>query len=101
MIKFKNKMLIHASRKRVFDFLGNFENLPMWNYYISSVKKKNPELTGKGSIYRQTRKHDEQIFRIEQYEPNLRITVKTLEEKGWKDCPVIILLCSHETHKGS
>jgi uncharacterized membrane protein len=78
MIEFANEITIRSPVEEVFAFIADFEKLPMWNYYVLEVKKNSQEPTGKGTIYHQVRKEDEQDFSITEYLPGVKVTIQTL-----------------------
>ena len=79
MINFENKVLIERSRREVFDFVANFENVPKWNYFVRSVRKVNEIPLGPGARFHQIRKTDQQNFEVVEFERPSKVTVKTLE----------------------
>jgi len=80
MVQIKNELTIKKPRNDTFSFISHFENIPLWNYYVRSVKKVSEHVEGKGTIYHQVRKHDEQKFRITRYDPPNLITIETIED---------------------
>ncbi len=78
MIRFKNLVTINRAIQDVFAFISNFENMPKWNYYVIKVEKITDGPIGVGTVYNQWRKTDRQQYSITEFEPNRRVTVKTL-----------------------
>jgi uncharacterized membrane protein len=78
MIEVKNELVIHKSRNEIFNFITHFENIPLWNYYVKSVEKVSPDSEGLGTIYHQTRKNDEQEFKISEFNPPGSVTIETI-----------------------
>jgi len=62
----------------VFEFLADFKNIPRWNYYVLNVSQLTPGSAGKGTIYFQERKSDNQTFKIVEYIINQKLVVETL-----------------------
>lgn len=78
MIKFENTVEIALPINAVFSFVGDFENVPKWNYYVTNVRQITGGLPGAGTIYHQTRKHDVQDFQILDYEPYHKVSIMTI-----------------------
>ena len=78
MLEFNNKVEIRRPIAEVFQFLSNFENMPKWNYFVVNVKKISDGPVGINTAFRQTRKTDNQEYRIIEYEPKHRVAVQTL-----------------------
>jgi uncharacterized membrane protein len=77
MITFQNSIEIKKPVRDIFHFLANFENIPMWNYYVRKVSKEPVGDIGEHTVFHQTRKNDSQIYEITSYQPYHTITVKT------------------------
>ena len=76
MIELKNQISINRSREEVFRFIADFENIPLWNYYVKEVRLiSSPD--GNRKRYHQTRLHDEQIFDIEEFVFPDKLTIQT------------------------
>lgn len=75
----KNSIKLGVSVDMAFDFLAEFENIPLWNYYVTEVRKdKNEE----DELYHQIRRTDQQSFKVvEKSKPN-RIKIQTINKKG-------------------
>ena len=86
MIRFENTVEIARPVEEVFRFVANFENVPRWNYYVVDVRQLSEGPPAEGSIYHQTRRDDEQEYKITAHEPNHMIAVKTTpgSEPGFK-----------------
>jgi uncharacterized membrane protein len=78
LLEFNNKVEIRRPIAEVFQFLSNFENMPKWNYFVVNVKKISDGPVGINTAFRQTRKTDNQEYRIIEYEPKHRVAVQTL-----------------------
>ena len=76
MLEFENTITINRPLSEVFDFVTDPENLPSWNYYVLSVRKRSGDPIGVGTSYHQVRKTDEQDFRITEFELNRRMALK-------------------------
>jgi uncharacterized membrane protein len=77
-MQFTNYVVIDRPVSDVFAFISNFENMPQWNYFVVEVTKESANGPEVGTIFRQRRKSDEQVYTITEFEPNLRVTVRTL-----------------------
>ena len=77
MINFENTVTIRRPVEEVFAFVGNFENLPKWNYYVMDVQQVSQGSVGEGAVYHQVRQTDQQDFRVTEYKPNRQIAVET------------------------
>jgi uncharacterized membrane protein len=82
MLEFENTILVQRPVAEVFTFLSDFENLPKWNYYVLEVSKRSDGPAGVGTIYHQTRKTDEQDFRITELMKNHAVAIKTLPQSS-------------------
>lgn len=78
-MRFENTIEIDCPVETVFQFIADFENTPKWNYYVTQVRRTEGATVGKGTIYHQVRKTDEQKYQVIQYQPHQKICVKTLE----------------------
>jgi uncharacterized membrane protein len=78
MIAFRNTIVIHKSVEDTFAFLSDFTNIPKWNYYVYRVTPVSSGETAAGTVFRQERRQDEQIYEIIDFEPPERLGVKTL-----------------------
>lgn len=78
VIEFENTIEIEQPIDIVFPFVSNFENVPKWNYYVLEVKKTAAEPIATGMIFHQTRKTDQQSFKIIEYEPGKTVSIQTL-----------------------
>lgn len=54
-VHFENTVTINRPRKDVFAFLSDFENLPLWNWAITSTRRIDSGPVGVGAQYVQTR----------------------------------------------
>jgi uncharacterized protein YndB with AHSA1/START domain len=78
-MKFTNTITVMRQPVDVFAFLGQFENIPQWNYAISRTWKVSDGPVGVGSTYRQARtvpSHTEETFEVTEYEPDRRLAIK-------------------------
>lgn len=78
MIKISNTIVIQKPVNEVFDYVSDFENTPMWNDYVIQVKNLSDNKLGKGTVYQQTRKTDQQKFEVLEYIPYRKVRVQTL-----------------------
>jgi hypothetical protein len=58
-MKFANSLEINEPIEKVFTFFSQPENLPKWNYYIRSVERTTPDISGVGAQFHQVRQSDE------------------------------------------
>ena len=77
MLSFKNTIRIERPLYEVFKFVSDQRNNPKWNYYVTHVEKLD-DLVGGGTEYLQTRKTDQQKFKVVEYRINELIVVQTL-----------------------
>ena len=55
------------------------EDVPKWNYFVTSVRKVNEVPLGVGARFHQIRKTDQQQFEIIEFEQPDKVVVKTLD----------------------
>ncbi len=84
MIQIKNELKINKSIEDTFKFIEQFENVPLWNYYVKSVKKVSANIDGPGTIYHQIRKNDQQKFKVIEYNPPGLIAIETIDNSSPK-----------------
>ncbi|MBL3657524.1 SRPBCC family protein [Fulvivirga sediminis] len=77
MITFTNNLVINSRLEEVYDFILECENLPKWNYYVTSVTKVEGE--GEGSVYFQRRKNDQQYFKISELVPYQKVVLQSVK----------------------
>jgi len=77
LVRFENRILIERPIADVFGFVADFRNVPKWNYFVESVEQETKGPIGLGTRYHQIRKHDEQRFKVTEYEPFRLVTVQT------------------------
>ena len=77
-MKFENVVEINAPVDEVFKFVADMRNTPKWNYYVTRVVQESGNGPALGARYRQTRKTDEQRYKISQYDPGCSLIVETL-----------------------
>lgn len=77
MITFENSIVINQSLHDTFVFIANFENTPLWNYYVREVTQLTDGPIGTGTVFHQVRKTDEQDYRIIGFERDRSITIQT------------------------
>jgi uncharacterized membrane protein len=82
MIQIRNELLINKPKEDTFKFLSQFENIPLWNYYVKSVKKISSNNSGSGTIYHQIRKNDQQKFKVIEYNPPGLIAIETIDDSS-------------------
>lgn len=79
MIYIFNQINICISREQVFNFLSDFGNIPLWNYYVNEVKSISSNVNEKRK-YRQTRVNDFQIFEVKEMKFPEYILIETTSE---------------------
>lgn len=77
-MQFTNNVFIDRPVSEVFAFISNFENIPKWNYFVVAVTNESPPGLGVGTTYQQRRKSDEQQYVVTEFEPDVRVAVRTL-----------------------
>lgn len=78
-MQFANTVTIRRSREDVFTFLSDFENLPSWNYALSSTRRTDSGPLGIGAQYTQTRslpRHAVETFEVIEFEPSDRLAIR-------------------------
>lgn len=63
MIYLNNAITIREKKENVYEFLSNFENIPLWNYYVKEVYPIT-NIESKTKLYKQIRKNDSQTFEV-------------------------------------
>jgi hypothetical protein len=69
---------IHRPAHEVFAFLADFTHMPLWNYYVRSVKQITPGPLGIGTTFDQIRKTDRQQYAITEFIPEQQVAVRAL-----------------------
>jgi uncharacterized membrane protein len=77
MITFENSIVINQPVHDTFAFIANFENTPLWNYYVRKVTQLTDGPVGIGTWFHQIRKTDEQTYRVVELEHERSITIRT------------------------
>src|SRR6266849_562916 len=77
-MQFTNSVVIDRPVSEVFAFISNFENMRKWNYFVVDATNESAAGLGIGTTYRQRRKSDEQRYTVTEFEPDLRVAVRTL-----------------------
>ena len=75
-INFELSQTIGKPIEEVFLFVGDFSNMPYWNYYIQTVTKISGGDTGVGSIFEMKRPHDLNTYKITGFDAPGKITVE-------------------------
>jgi hypothetical protein len=79
MASFTNVVEINRPAHEVFAFLADLENVPMWNYAITKMRKTSPGEVGVGTTYEQTRSiptPSREHLTITSFEPDRHLTVE-------------------------
>ena len=88
-----NKLKLDVPVDRVFNFLSEFENIPLWNYYVLKVWR---DKDADGKLYHQIRKTDQQTFKVvEESKPN-KIKIETTNQKGLRFSRIFLIKASNE-----
>ena len=77
-MKFVNEITVNQPVEKVFAFFSQPENLPKWNYYITSVEKTTPDISGLGAQYHQRRQADEQFYEVTAWAENALFEINSL-----------------------
>jgi uncharacterized membrane protein len=96
-MRFETGLAIERPVEEVFEFVSDFSNLPLWNYYI---QRTGPEDVGPprvGLRYHQTRKTDTQRFEIVEFEPHRVAAIRMLPPTT----PAIIRFSFRPTDQGA
>jgi uncharacterized membrane protein len=80
MITFENNIVIDHPIHDTFAFVADFENTPLWNYYVRNVTQLTDGPIGIGTVFHQVRKSDEQEYRIIEFECDRGIVIQTTSE---------------------
>lgn len=83
MINLENRITIKKPVEEVYRFLSDFENIPLWNYYVKELTKI-PVNSGSNTRYLQIRKNDAQVFEILDAQFPTRIEIASTEESNIK-----------------
>ncbi|SHG59947.1 Polyketide cyclase / dehydrase and lipid transport [Chryseolinea serpens] len=73
-----NEIVINRPIEEVFNFLSDFANLSMWNYYVLKVSKITDGPITKGTVFHQVRKTDAQDFKIITFDFPKVVAIETL-----------------------
>ncbi len=79
-MRIENVIEIERSACDTFDFLADLEHIPLWNYYVRSVRRISGSESLVGTVFRQVRRRDEQDLRIEHADRCHEIRVSTVSE---------------------
>jgi uncharacterized membrane protein len=82
-ISFELFQTIEQPIDKVFSFLSNFANMPLWNYYIQTVTKISEGDVQEGSMFEMKRPRDLHVFKITGLDAPNKIIVE-LEPPGPK-----------------
>jgi|GEM_PF-6087309 len=69
---------IQRPAHEVFAFLADFTHMPLWNYYVRSVRQVTAGSLGIGTVFDQVRKTDRQQYVITELIPDQQVAVRTL-----------------------
>jgi uncharacterized protein YndB with AHSA1/START domain len=77
-ISFEISQTIEQPINKVYTFLSNFANMPLWNYYIQTVTKISEGDITIGSLFEMKRPRDLHVFKITGLEAPHKIIVELL-----------------------
>jgi len=77
VVRFQNHVQIDRPIEEVFGFVADFRNVPKWNSSVRTVEQETEGPVGLNTLYRQVRRHDEQRFKITEYNPPRGVSVET------------------------
>lgn len=78
-MEFSNVVTIKRSRRDVFEFVSDLENVPKWNYAIVETCKTSPGPIAVGSTYRQVRSlpsRSEEALEVSELDPDFSFVVR-------------------------
>lgn len=78
MFEFENSITIDRPLEHVFAFATDLTRIPLWNYYVQTVRLTSERPRSEGATYHQVRKNDEQALRIVRLVPNELFVVETV-----------------------
>jgi uncharacterized protein YndB with AHSA1/START domain len=78
MLTIEAQAQIARPAHEVFAFLADFTHMPLWNYYIQTVRQVTPDPLGVGTVFDQVRRNDRQQYVITELVPNQEVAVRTL-----------------------
>jgi carbon monoxide dehydrogenase subunit G len=80
MARFRQSVVINQPVERVFAFVSDFENDPLWSG-VAEVRRISPDPLGAGTTFQLRQRflgrHLDVVLEVIRYEPNRVITVKT------------------------
>jgi hypothetical protein len=79
MEAFENTVTIRQPVEKVFEFLADFENVPLWNYAIEETRKTSPGPVGVGTAYHQVRSvpsRSVEGFEVTTFNPPRRVEIQ-------------------------
>jgi uncharacterized membrane protein len=77
VVRFQNHVQIDRPIEEVFGFVADFRNVPKWNCFVRTVEQETKGPVGLNTQYRQVRGHDEQRFKITEYNPPRGVSIET------------------------
>jgi uncharacterized protein YndB with AHSA1/START domain len=78
MLTIEVQAQIQRPAHEVFAFLADFSHMPLWNYYVRSVRQVTAGALGVGTVFDQVRKTDRQQYVITEFMPDQQVAVRTL-----------------------
>jgi len=78
-MRFINAVTINRPAAEVFAFLGDFENVPLWNYAISNTRRVDDGPLRVGARYAQVRtvpRHSSETFEVTAFRPNGVVAIR-------------------------
>jgi carbon monoxide dehydrogenase subunit G len=84
MVRFKQSVVVNQPVERVFAFVSDFENDPLWSG-VTQVRRTSPGPLGVGTTFQLRQRfllrHLGVVLEVIRYEPNRAITVKTTSSR--------------------
>lgn len=75
MIQFELSQLIEQPKEKMFEFLKDFRNMTLWNYYVMEVQQVSEGDIKVDSLFLMKRKHDMHHYKLVEITPENSITV--------------------------
>jgi hypothetical protein len=72
MADFINRLMIEKPLPEVFDFVADFKNLSLWNYYVMEAQQTSAGPPGLGATYHLVRKTDQRDLKVIEWVPNMK-----------------------------
>lgn len=76
MIEFQLTNTVSYPVQKIFSFLSDFNNMPLWNYYIQGVSLVSDKRGEAGTTFVIKRAHDSHLYKVIEYDLNRRIRIE-------------------------